>query len=308
MLVLNLANKLKGDIDYEIVSFSDSQQVINLKGIFVDGKNERQPIKVISRMTWADVQLIIGSVKALREVGYKEIHLFVPYFLGARSDRKFSDGGYNYLKEVICPIINAQNFASVTVMDPHSHCTEMGLDRFKKVLNSKIVQFALADLAEIGVDLKKLVWLIPDKGACDKAYETIKEIGFEGNVVECSKKRDVKTGKIVETNIPHGVVFEGDTCVIVDDICDGGWTFTALAEKAKERGASKIYLVVTHGIFSQGVMELLQHMDGIYCSNSVKEFDVENLLPKPSSPMLFKQLNVMIGWRIGKEINMSKGS
>jgi hypothetical protein len=28
--------------------------------------------------------------------------IYVPYFLGARSDRKFTEGGINYLKDVIC--------------------------------------------------------------------------------------------------------------------------------------------------------------------------------------------------------------
>jgi ribose-phosphate pyrophosphokinase len=50
--------------------------------------------------------------------------------------------------------------------------------------------------------------------------------------------------------------------VIVDDICDGGRTFLEIAKtiRSKKRNISifgdKIYLVVTHGIFSAGFDEL----------------------------------------------------
>jgi ribose-phosphate pyrophosphokinase len=73
--------------------------------------------------------------------------------------------------------------------------------------------------------------------------------------------------------------------VIVDDICDGGRTFLEIAKTIRsERNISilKIYLVVTHGIFSAGFDELKKHFDGIYCTNSVSDIDNE----------LVKQLNI----------------
>ena len=33
----------------------------------------------------------------------------------------------------------------------------------------------------------------------------------------------------------------------------------------------KIYLVVSHGIFSKGFKELSQYFDGIYCTNSYRD-------------------------------------
>lgn len=284
MLVLNLIEQSKGDITFDVVSFSDTQTLINLTGRFANGPSNNDVVQIRSRMSWSDLQLIACANQSLREAGFKYIHLFVPYFLGARSDRKFQDGSINYLKAIICPFVNAQKFDTVTVVDPHSNCLEMGLDRFRKLTNHQIVEFALADLAQKNVVQEKLCWLVPDKGANDKAYETIKQIGFKGHIIECSKKRDKLTGKIVETNIPSDIIFEGDPCLIVDDICDGGYTFTELAKKAKERGAGDIYLVVTHGIFSRGVAELLPLIQSIYCTNSVKDF--------PPS-FFMKQLNIL---------------
>lgn len=269
MHVLNLAAPTRSTIPFEVIDFSDSQKLINLLGKYAEGvTNVEQSVTIYSRMSWSDLQLIICANQALLDAGFKEVHLYVPYFIGARSDRKFRDGGVNYLKKVICPLINAQKFKSVRVLDPHSHCLEMGIDNLEIETNAEFVKNALAHIP--GFE-SKLVWLVPDKGAVDKAYAAAKEISFIGEIIECSKKRDKDTGKIVETSIPHEYVFEGDSCLVVDDICDGGYTFIELAKAAKKRGAGKLYLLITHGIFSHGLDELSKYYDGIICTNSFRE-------------------------------------
>jgi ribose-phosphate pyrophosphokinase len=55
-------------------------------------------------------------------------------------------------------------------------------------------------------------------------------------------------------------------CLIVDDICDGGATFVALARKLREAGAIEVSLFVTHGIFSKG--KDLEGIDNIYTTGS----------------------------------------
>ena len=53
--------------------------------------------------------------------------------------------------------------------------------------------------------------------------------------------------------------------LIVDDICDGGRTFLEAAKILKEETTGKLFLYVTHGIFSKGIDELLEHYEHIYC-------------------------------------------
>jgi len=280
MRVLSLVSPEKSDIKYSVIKFTDTQILLNLSeeyqrfGFTLD---EKEPIQISSRMSWTDLQYIISAVAALRNHGIKKIHLYCPYFLGARSDRSFQKMGINYLKQVICPILNSLGLESISTMDPHSHCLEMGLNNFKVISNERLVSFALDHLLKTRSapdegSSRDLVWLIPDKGAVDKAYETIKESAFKGNVVECTKHRDKLTGKITSTDIPVDVDFQGDECIIVDDICDGGYTFIKLAEAAKKKGAGNIHLVVTHGIFSKGFPT---EIDQIYTTNSFQEFTQE---------------------------------
>jgi ribose-phosphate pyrophosphokinase len=67
--------------------------------------------------------------------------------------------------------------------------------------------------------------------------------------------------------------------VIVDDICDGGRTFTEIAKAIKAvRPTAKIYLIVTHGIFSAGFDELNVQFEKIFSTNSYGDFDNPKLL------------------------------
>ena len=60
--------------------------------------------------------------------------------------------------------------------------------------------------------------------------------------------------------------------VIVDDICDGGRTFTEIAKAIRDQlPNAKIYLIVTHGIFSAGEEPLKEYFEHVYTTNSVKE-------------------------------------
>ena len=75
------------------------------------------------------------------------------------------------------------------------------------------------------------------------------------------------------------------TCFIVDDICDGGGTFAGTARMLKGKGAAKVVLIVSHGIFSKGIK--IDFVDDIYTTDSYRQiegincFQVEKyLLPK----------------------------
>ena len=286
MKILDLTNQEKIrdlNLRYKISRFPDGQQSIDLE--FTHFNDE---VTINSRLNdFKDLEVILCATSALRNLGIKTIHLYVPYFLGARSDRKFSEGGINYLKDVICPIINSQDFESVTIVDAHSDVLEACIKNYKKIDNIKLVKFALTDIDNTNSAKEKLYLVSPDAGALKKIYNVAEHFGID-QIVIANKHRDIKTGKITHTEVPGLTQEPGSkNFVIIDDICDGGRTFLEIAKTIrKEREDSvfndKIYLVVTHGIFSAGFSELKNWIDGIYCTNSVKDVDNE----------LVKQLNI----------------
>ena len=65
--------------------------------------------------------------------------------------------------------------------------------------------------------------------------------------------------------------------MIVDDLADGGRTFSLLAEELNSQGAEKVFLYVSHGQFNNGFDDLLKRIDGIFCTNSFRDIDHPNV-------------------------------
>ena len=269
---LNLVDLENSDIKYKISRFPDGQQSITLDMIDADLPN-KITVSITSRFnSFKDLEIIIAANQALREFSYVEnVKLNVPYFLGARSDRKFETGTSNYLKTVICPIINAQNFSRVTVLDPHSDVLEACLNNYHKHNNHFLVKDALTKIDNRDGAQDRICLVSPDAGAYKKIFDVAKEFKID-RIVTASKVRDIKTGKILRTEIPTLDQHKNLAYVIIDDICDGGRTFIELAKAIKgSRPSAKVYLVVTHGIFSAGFKELSQYFEGIYTTNSYRD-------------------------------------
>jgi ribose-phosphate pyrophosphokinase len=268
---LNLVDLENSDIKYKISKFPDGQQSIKLDMVDADLPN-KITVSITSRFnSFLDLELIIAANQALREFSYVEnVKLNVPYFLGARSDRKFEVGTSNYLKTVICPIINAQKFSRVTVLDPHSDVLEACLDNYHKHNNHRLVKDALTAIDNKNDAQERICLVSPDAGAYKKIFDVAKEFGIN-RIITANKVRDIKTGNIIRTEVPTLDQHADLKYVIIDDICDGGRTFVELAKAMKEsRPTAKIYLIVTHGIFSAGFDTLNQYFEGIYTTNSVK--------------------------------------
>ena len=318
---LNLVNP--NDIfsfKYEISRFPDGQQSLRL---IEDGYNTFQSLRdsdqahgiiIKSRLnTFSDLELIICATQALKEVGVKNIELYIPYCIGARSDRKFMEGGINYVKTVIAPIINSQGYSKVTILDPHSDVLEACINNFEKEDNIDLVSFALVDYflskgfeTWSAENFENVRFISPDAGALKKVFHVAEAVKYRNEVIIASKHRNLETGKIDYTNVPMSVHDADKDVFIIDDICDGGRTFIEIAKavdevrklssSVKREHYGKNYLIVTHGIFSFGFDFLVQHFDGIYCTNSVKDIQdgtiVDTFSRHKTIHSLVKQQNI----------------
>lgn len=197
-------------------------------------------------------------------MGVKEINLFIPYFPAARQDRVMVPGEPLSVK-VYADMINAMTLASVTIFDPHSEVTPALLNNCVTISNHEFIKQVIA---KIGNDVKLIS---PDGGALKKIYKVSEFLGG-AEVVECSKSRDVKTGKLSGFKV-YSEDLAGADCLIVDDICDGGGTFIGLAEALKAKNAGKLYLAISHGIFSKGFEVFDQYFEQIFTTDSIKEID-----------------------------------
>lgn len=324
MKILNLAYPDQSEIKFRIDRYPDGQQqvVINHRVSDIQHWSDTSPlyklggIQIKARLNnFLDLELIICATKSLRNLGVREIHLYTPWFMGARSDRQFEEGSNRYLADVICPIINSLNFESVTVLDAHSYVLENCLNNFKNITNEGLVKWAVAKMfphKEMPQGYFKempqgyfdrnhfeqnTILVSPDAGASHKIYKLAEQIGYTGEIITCSKERN-KEGKVVKTIVTddNGSLGDGKDIIIIDDICDGGATFFNIAKEIKPQIATqcKIYLIVTHGIFSKGFAELAKYFDGIYCTNSYSTLPKwQESFGKIITDEFIKQLNVL---------------
>lgn len=204
-------------------------------------------------------QFLYSDVKA-------KVYLFMPYVPNARYDRHMVTGD-SFGLQVFAEMLNLLKFDRVIVADPHSPLTPALVKNCVQMPQHFIVMDILNAFRP---EFDFLV--APDDGAAKKIYKLAQALNKP--VLTLSKTRDPIDGKITGMKmldqLPHPAHYVGETrCLIVDDICDGGRTFIEAAKILRENGASRVELVVTHGIFSQGLSNLIDNgVDHIYTTDS----------------------------------------
>lgn len=104
------------------------------------------------------------------------------------------------------------------------------------------------------IDFSNLIIVAPDTGASDRAEYYANILG--SNIGQFNKRRDytrVVNGK--NPIIAHeyiGTDVKGKSAIVVDDMISSGQSMLEVAEKLKNLGADKIYLISSFSLFSDG--------------------------------------------------------
>ena len=98
------------------------------------------------------------------------------------------------------------------------------------------------------------------------AYKKVSKAGqvLGKPIIRADKIRDTMTGALSDFEV-YIDDLTGKSVLILDDIADGGRSFTELAQKLREKGANKVTLYVSHGMFTKGVKILLESIDEVWC-------------------------------------------
>lgn len=215
----------------------------------------------------SDIIKTLMAKNALDTMGVTETHLVIPYLPYARQDR-ICDEGEAFSLKVFCTLINSCNFKSVTVLDAHSDVGPALLDRCINISNTDYVLRAYHHINDI--DSSDVILISPDAGANKKVNKLFVSTGVFSSLVKCDKVRDMKTGNLTGFEVFTDDL-KGNSCLIVDDICDGGGTFIGIAEELKKKNAGNLYLFVTHGIFSKGLKDLDKVFKVVFSTDSFSD-------------------------------------
>jgi ribose-phosphate pyrophosphokinase len=265
MLKLNLIRPQASDITYKMLIFPDGQPhiVLNLDGI--DGKDKACLVSTrVANPT--DLFTVLMAKDVLEAHGFERIDLTISYLMAARMDRQMTENEPFSLR-IVAAMLNQAGFRRVSIFDPHSDVSTALILRSKAISNEAFVGKCLEHFYQ-NKERDDYALISPDAGALKKIYKVAQFVQAP-SVIECSKMRDVKTGQLSGFNT-QVVDFQGKTCFVIDDICDGGGTFVGLAALLKSRNTGKIVLIVSHGIFSKGFD--LANIDAIYTTDSFRDF------------------------------------
>lgn len=265
MTTFNLIYPERSDILFKAMIFPDGQPHVKLDMDHFRKMYTSQPIRILTRISNpSDMMMALFVKNTLDYLEVTHVELHVSYLMGARMDRVMLEGEPFSLK-VIAQILNGAGFAKIKIFDPHSEVTTALLDKAYAVTNHDFVRDALALDFSMQADAPYAL-VSPDAGALKKIHKLASYLHIE-EVVECMKQRDLKTGALTQFRTMTDDL-GGKTCYIIDDICDGGGTFAGTAALLKGKGASRVVLMVSHGIFSKG--SAITGIDTIYTTDSYR--------------------------------------
>lgn len=264
MIVLHPYGLRGQTIPYKMFKFSGGEIQVEV-GSLGDASSVTVDAFLTSSDDIIELTMVVDALR--RQRAKLSVSLRCPYLPYARQDRVMQAGEALGLR-VMCDLINSLNFDKVEIWDAHSDVALALLNNVKHYYAGTFVQ-------TVPIWSTHPILVAPDAGAIKKVSAIAK--GFGKQMVRADKLRSVVDGSITGTTVYSDHVGDKDF-LIVDDICDGGRTFIELAKVLHPLTNGKIYLYVTHGIFSKGLDVFDGIIDHIYCAMPFPNVDLNHPL------------------------------
>lgn len=238
-------------MDIPITCYPNGEPVAPRESVWNDGCILMRPKSLQSFMV---MRMWMASIPApIRH----SLTVFVPCLIGARQDRE-TEANCLPVLHLFLKDIEAMGVREVVTLDPHSPASY--LPNLKQMHLHVVAERLKAMRDPLAAPFTGVV--APDAGAGKRAEEFGKV--FDVPVYHAWKRRDTRNGTL--SNIGIEPVSDG-YFLVVDDICDGGATFLAVADLLK-RCDCAADLYVSHGLFTKGTEALLKAFGFVYTTNS----------------------------------------
>lgn len=229
----------------QIDKFPDGEKVIRVE----DDVRGRDCFVIQSTCKPVDEHLVelLIYLDCLRRASARRITAVIPYFGYARQDRK-DEGRVPITAKLVANLITTAGANRVLAIDLHAHQLQGFFDIPVDHLSGELV------LGKYFLDMKinNLTVVSPDVGNIKMASRYTSHLG--GDLAIVHKKRF--SGSKVEAQEIIGDV-KGRNILMCDDIIATAGTICGAAKLLKERGANKIYVGSTHGVFAAQATERL---------------------------------------------------
>ena len=197
------------------------------------------------------------------------------------------------LKELVA--MGADNIITFDAHDPRVQ-NAIPLSGFEDIKPTyQFLKAMIRHIPDLKLDKDHLMIISPDEGGMSRCMYYSSVLGVDLGMFY--KKRDysvIVNGK--NPIVAHeflGESVEGKDLVIVDDMISSGESVLDIAAQLKKRGANRIFICTTFGLFCEG----LEKFDAAYAAGNISKVFTTNLIYR--SPELLKR-----EWY--REVDMSK--
>ncbi len=230
----------------KVERFADGEKVIRIE----DDVRGRDCFVVQSTCKPVDEHLVelLIYLDCLRRASAKRITAVVPYFGYARQDRK-DEGRVPITAKLVANLITTAGADRVLAIDLHAAQVQGFFDIPVDHLSGELVLSRYFRNKKIG----NLTIVSPDVGNMKIASRYAERLG--GDLAIVHKKRISGTEAVAQEIIGD---VKGRNILMCDDIIATAGTICSAAKLVKERGAEKIYIGATHGVFAAQALEKLR--------------------------------------------------
>jgi ribose-phosphate pyrophosphokinase len=191
---------------------------------------------------------LMVMIHAAKHASAHRIIAVTPWYGYSRQDKK-SAPREPITARLVAELLETAGVDRVVTMDLHAGQVQ---GFFSKPVDHMTAMPILTQYVQDQLGGKDLVIIAPDAGRVKLVRKFAQKVGAPYALME--KERPAQ--QVAEIGYVIGDV-KGKTAVIVDDIIDTGGTLAAAAQTVLDEGATKVYAVASHGLFSGNAFETL---------------------------------------------------
>ena len=175
--------------------------------------------------------------------------------------------------------MGVENIITFDAHDPRVH-NAIPLKGFESVsCTYQFIKYLLLNVDDLHIDSEHMMVISPDEGGMGRAIYIANVLGLDMGMFY--KRRDYT--RVVNGRNPivaHeflGTSVEGKDMIIIDDMISSGESVLEVASALKQRGARKIFICTTFGLFTSG----MEKFDKAYACGNINRVLTTNLIYQP---------------------------
>lgn len=233
--------------DATVDKFSDDEIKISVNESICG--DEVYVIQSVSDPVNSNLMELLIMVDALRRASAKSINVVIPYYGYSRADRK-ARSREPITAKLVASFLEMDGVDRVVTLDLHADQIQgffdIPVDHLKA--NSLLAHY-FADQH----DGDNTVVVSPDHTGVSRARKFAELLDAPIAIIDNRSPEDA-------TTVPESVIgnVRGKRAIIVDDMIDTAFKLTIAAETLKKAGATEVYAIATHAVFSGNAQQRLQ--------------------------------------------------